>query len=166
MKVEVFPYDTTDDSSESTASMRPFFTGVYTPISYIPCFPFSMRVARYLGIDLNLVQPPLPEGHAKGGELPGTKKWCKILPLMYSNKTSMTWVDLRQSIDSVDGASAKLHQGRMTSTAEASDSEGPGQPVDGAYSDFENWWPGLGRWQIGLKMEDATVLFGEAKYWE
>ena len=156
MKVEVFPNDTTADSTESTASIKPFFTGIYSPVSYIPRFPFSTRIAGYLGIDFNLVQPPLPGGRAKGGELPGTTKWCKILPLQYSNNTRMTWVDLRQTAKSDKEPSAKRKVGDTVDTQGCS---------DGLYSDFENWWPGLGRWQIGLKLEDATIVFGEGKHW-
>ncbi|MCJ1392652.1 hypothetical protein MMC18_005522 [Xylographa bjoerkii] len=166
MKVEVFPNDTTGDSSESIASVRPFFTGIYSPVSYIPRFPFSTRIAGYLGIDFNLVQPPLPEGDTKSGELPGTKKWCKSLPLLYSNRTSMTWVDLRQVAKGADGALGKPRQEVAASTAGDLDGTGPGKSADGVYSESENWWPGLGRWQIGLKMEDATIEFGEGKYWE
>ncbi|MCJ1282288.1 hypothetical protein MMC26_001611 [Xylographa opegraphella] len=166
VKVEVFPNDTTGDSTESTASARPFFTGIYSPVSYIPRFPFSTRIAGFLGIDFNLVQPPLPEGNAKGGELPGTTKWCRILPLEYSNKTSMTWVDLKQTPKNDKLASPKPQQGDAMATTEDLDGVGLASPADGVYSDFENWWPGLGRWQIGLKLEDATVEFGEGTHWD
>lgn len=30
----------------------------------------------------------------------------------------------------------------------------------------ENFWPGLGRWQFGVKMENTTVDFPDAKYWD
>lgn len=30
---------------------------------------------------------------------------------------------------------------------------------------YENWWPGIGRWRFGMKMEDATVLFGLSENW-
>ncbi|MCJ1385718.1 hypothetical protein MMC17_008841 [Xylographa soralifera] len=157
VKIEVFPNDTTGNSTESTASVRPFFTGIYSPVSYIPRFPFSTRIAGYLGIDFNLVQPPLPEGNAKDGELPGTTQWCKILPLQYSNKTSMTWVDLKQTVKSAKETPAKPQQGDTADTTEHS---------NGVYSQFENWWPGLGRWQIGLKLEDAAIEFGEGTHWD
>ncbi|MCJ1417483.1 hypothetical protein MMC32_003827 [Xylographa parallela] len=165
-KVEVFPNDTTGDSIESTASMRPFFTGIYSPVSYIPRFPFSTRIAGYLGIDFHLVQPPLPEGNAKDGELPGTTKWCKILPLQYSSKTSMIWVDLKQTVTSAKGISAKSQPENIAGATGDAVAMGPGRQADGIYSEFENWWPGLGRWQMGLKLENAIVEFGEGKYWD
>lgn len=31
---------------------------------------------------------------------------------------------------------------------------------------FENFWPGLGRWQLGVRMDDAAVLIPEGRYWE
>ncbi|MCJ1400962.1 hypothetical protein MMC11_004173 [Xylographa trunciseda] len=127
----------------------------------------SQKLTCYNGrINFNLVQPPLPEGQAKGGELAGTNDWCKILPLEYSSKTSMTWVDLQQVAKTVGGDSGKPQKGDTPSTTGGSESAAPGKAPDGVYSDFENWWPGLGRWQIGLKMEDATIEFGEGKHWD
>ncbi|MCJ1251919.1 hypothetical protein MMC30_009157 [Trapelia coarctata] len=153
-KVEVFPHDTTGDILEATASAKPFFTALYKPISYMPSFPFSTRIGKYMGIDFNLVQPPLPEGKGKEGELPGTTKWCKLLPLEYTKKASLGWFDLRQMDPSGDS--------KASNTDDLDEDTLP----EGAYSTFENWWPGLRRWNIGLKMEDATVDFGGEIYWE
>ena len=153
-KVEVFPHDTTGDVLEATASAKPFFTATYKPVSYLPSFPFSTRVGKYIGIDFNLVQPPLPEGKGKEGELPGTTKWCKLLPLEYTKKASLGWFDLQQ----VDASSES-----KASDVNCLDED---THPEGAYSSFENWWPGLRRWNMGLKMEDATVEFGGEIYWE
>jgi len=30
----------------------------------------------------------------------------------------------------------------------------------------ENWWPGSGRWKIGMIMEDADIGFPEGEYWK
>ena len=124
------------------------------PIPYLPYFHFSTRIASYVGLDLSLVQPPLPEGKGKEGELPGTKRWCKLLPVEYSKRVSLGWWDLRQkdvARKSTDGGESVVE----------------GEPdLEGTYSVFENWWPGLRRWTIGMKMEDATIEFGGEVHWE
>lgn len=30
---------------------------------------------------------------------------------------------------------------------------------------YEHWWPGIGRWRIGMVMEDADLGFPEGEYW-
>ena len=120
----------------------------------MPYFSFSTRLAGYVGLDLNIVQPPLPRGKGKEGELPGTNRWCKILPLEYSKKASLGWWDLRQT----DEVSKSTYSGVSGSEGEVY--------LDGTYSAFENWWPGLRRWMLGMKMEDATLEFGGEVYWE
>jgi len=154
-KVEVFPHDTSNDPLGATPSHKAFFTATFSPIVCLPYFPFSTRVGRYAGLDFTLVQPPLPEGKSQGGELPGTKKWCKLLPLEYSRKACLGWWDMRQ-------AKARSNDG-TNSDGQSTDEE---EPREGAYSDFDNWWPGLSRWKIGIKMEDATVDFGGEVYWD
>lgn len=155
-EILVFPYDTTRDTTESRPSSQPFFRGIYKPISYIPSFFSSTTMAKYVGIDLHIVQPPLPEGKGSLGELPGTDKWCKLCPLEYSRRTSLGWWDLRQDT----GTGEEV--GEQTSLLVNGNSERGCEQVG---TGFENWWPGFGRWRIGLKMEDATIYFDEGKHW-
>lgn len=61
---------------------------------------------------------------------------CKILPGQSSNNTSLAWVDLSQMDE----------QGAQN-------------------GENENFWPNLGRWQPGVKMEDCDIDFGEGIYW-
>lgn len=132
MKIQVYP-------TENPKSTKPFFTATYEPISYLPNFPFSTSILKYLGANPTLVQPPLPEGEGKEGELVGTSEWVKIVPEQYSAKTSLGWWDLKQEGDGDTDAS----------------------PIIESLSKEENWWPGGGRWKIGARMENATVLFPE-----
>ena len=104
-------------------------------------------------MDINLVPPPLPGGKGKEGELPGTKRWCTRLPVEYSKKASLGWFDIRQP------ANAEYSD-------DASSDAVKEVYVEGTCSTAENWWPGLGRWQLGMKMDDATVLFGGETLWE
>ncbi|ETS87245.1 hypothetical protein PFICI_01073 [Pestalotiopsis fici W106-1] len=135
-KIRVYPHDTCDGASEVQASNVPFFQAIVQPLRWAPPFPFSASWLGYAGLDISLVQPPLPEGNGSQGELPGTDKWCKILPGQASNNTSLAWIDLSQ----------RDEQGALN-----------GQN--------ENFWPNLGRWQLGVKMENCDIDFGEGVYW-
>ena len=147
--IAVYPHDTNSSSSEATPSSNPIFSAVYKPISYLPSFPMSTSVAKYAGIDISLVQPPLPEGKGSHGELSGTERWCQVLPREYSNRASLGWWDLKQ----VDESESEPLLGRESDRRD-------GREV------YENFWPGIGRWRIGMKMEDATIEFPEGKYWD
>ncbi|KAJ0159335.1 hypothetical protein CTA2_9908 [Colletotrichum tanaceti] len=135
--VKVFPHDTSGDARESSASAAPLFRATFKPVPYVPSFPLSLGVFRYVGVDATLVQPPLPEGNGSRGELPGTDRWCSIAPGQSSKRASLGWFDIRQADEGGD-----------------------------VVGEHENFWPGLGRWQIGLKMEDSDVTFAEPKHWD
>lgn len=96
------------------------------------------------------MQPPLPEGRGASGEVPGTDKWCQLLPIEYSGETSLGWWDLKQG----EATEADTLLGRG---GDLGDYEGK--------ASYENWWPGIRRWRIGLKMENATLEFPEGKHW-
>ena len=100
-------------------------------------------MGKYIGLDLSLVQPPLPEG--KGAAVPGTKQWSKVLPSESSSKTSMGWWDLKRK-EPIE------REPRDTNTKPRN--KGP-----------ENWWPGIRRWRIGIKMENATIVFPAGENW-
>lgn len=97
----------------------------------------TTNLLKYVGIDITLVQPPLPEGNGSQDELPGTEKWCSIVPGQHSRKTSVGWVDMRQTDDQRN-----------------------------ALGDHENFWPNLGRWHLGLKMSEADIEFPEGRHWD
>ncbi|KAK7229558.1 hypothetical protein V2G26_001728 [Clonostachys chloroleuca] len=138
ISVTVFPHDTTDDPKESSPSTTPFFQASFKPTSYLPSFPLSFKVLNSIGIiNTTLVHPPLPAGSGSQGELPGTDRWCAVSPNLWSRKTSLGWFDIRQG--------------------DAQDSIGPTN---------DNFWPGLGRWQLGYVMNDCEVDFPDGKYWD
>jgi len=136
-----------DEGGQSDATI---FSATFQPISYLPSFPSSTNLFKYAGINLNLVQPPLPQGSSESGELAGTDRWCSIMPLEYTKRTSLGWWDLKQEgisedtplLDSVDG-----------------------EVNEGTKPKYGNWWPGVGRWRIGMVMEDANIEFPEGRYW-
>ncbi|KHO00600.1 uncharacterized protein MAM_01378 [Metarhizium album ARSEF 1941] len=130
--VKVFPHDTHGDASEATPDAVPFFQATYSPLRLAPAFPFATGWLRYLGLDTKVVMPPLPRGPGAHGELPGTNSWCSFLPDQYSRRARLGWFDI----------------------AQRPGPGGPGGPLD-------NFWPGLRRWQLGLKMENAALRFDE-----
>lgn len=142
--VRVFPHDTNADATEATASTIPFFTATIKPVPYVPAFPMSLKPLKYLGLDVTLVGPPLPQGNGSQGELPGTDRWCAIHPGISTPRAMLASFDMKQPDHGLDPEEAKVK----------------------GLSTEENFWPGLGRWQYGVKMENATVDFPEAVYWD
>ena len=151
--IAVYPNVNNHSGVEINSKPTPVFSAVYKPISFLPRFPVSTGIAKYIGMDLSIVQPPLPEGNGANSELPGTDRWCQLLPLEYSEKTSLGWWDLNQG-----GAT---ETDALLGGADADEDQGN----EGGKNHFDNWWPGIGRWRIGLMMEDATIDFPEGKYW-
>lgn len=69
-------------------------------------------------------------------EVVGTEQWCRSLTVQYSSRTHLGWMDLRQ----------RDEDGKLTGL-------------------YENFWPGLGRWQLAVKMENSALDIGEGTYW-
>ena len=80
-KIRVYPHDTFDSTSEAQASNVPFFQAIVQPLRWAPAFPFSASWLSYAGVDISLVQPPLPQGHGSQDELPGTAK-CETIHVL------------------------------------------------------------------------------------
>ncbi|KAK0122533.1 hypothetical protein ONS96_009575 [Cadophora gregata f. sp. sojae] len=152
VQISVWPLEVNGSSNSRTRSESPFFSATYKPIPYIPSFPLSTKAAKYVGVDLTLVQPPLPDGtDSSKTELVGTEQWCEVMPLEWSMKTSLGWWDLKA--------------GKKPGEADALLNGNGDENVNGDETGYENWWPGFGRWRIGLMMEDATIGFPEGKRW-
>ncbi|PVH79951.1 hypothetical protein DL98DRAFT_549382 [Cadophora sp. DSE1049] len=149
IRISVFPLELDGSGATRTRSTSAFFSAIYKPIAYAPSFPLSTAAAKYVGLDLTLVQPPLPDGtNLSEAELVGTKQWCEVMPLEWSRKTSLGWWDLKNGEATEEDALL----GRNGVVVEDE-------------TVYENWWPGFGRWRIGLMMEDATIGFPEGKRW-
>jgi hypothetical protein len=108
--------------------------------------PFSTDYYSLLGVNDTLVQPPLPAGHDKYGILAGTDGWAACVPGQYTDKTSVGIIDLDQS---------------------GGDGEGNANGTNAVGDEFfQNFWPGLPRINVGLKLEDATITFSDAETWQ
>ncbi|PHH89506.1 hypothetical protein CDD83_5878 [Cordyceps sp. RAO-2017] len=136
VSVQVYPYDTTGDVQESFPSSTPFFQATLAPVGFLPSFPFSTKWADYIGFNTSLVMPPLPQGRGSRNELPGTDHWRSVSPRIDTQRASLVMFDLAQ----------RNQQGEIT-----------GQ--------YENFWPGLKRRKVGLKLNDATLSFPVADEW-
>jgi hypothetical protein len=139
--VKVFPHDTVTpyDPSEANPSDTPFFQVTIKPVSYLPSFPFTSKMLGYLGIDAALVQPPLPAGSTSQGELAANDQWCKLASYVQSSPNAeVAWADMSQK------------------------GEDGGPVADG----YDNFYPGLKRWNIALKLNDSTTVFPHPETWE
>ncbi|XXH02503.1 hypothetical protein Hte_008879 [Hypoxylon texense] len=158
-RVRVYPHDTavsSDNShgTESGPSEKFFFQAAFQPIRWAPSFPLSLSWLKYVGIDSSLVQPPLPDGRQgdsrAGEELVGTSRWCKIQPGMSTRKATLGWIDMSQH----DRSEAN------------DDGGGNGNSGRGSDSKYDNFWPGMRRWNVAIKMENADIDFGEGLHWD
>ncbi|KAI1172023.1 hypothetical protein F4777DRAFT_23097 [Nemania sp. FL0916] len=162
--VRVYPHDTARASGNnygtfpgSSPGEKPFFQATFQPMRWAPSFPLSFSWMKYVGIDASLVQPPLPDGRQSnnsqiGEELIGTSRWCKILPELSTRKAVLGWMDMSQSQhdqDSGDDDDDAAGSSRNTSDAE-----------------YANFWPGMRRWNMAFKMENADIVFGEGQHWD
>ncbi|KAF4446358.1 hypothetical protein F53441_9981 [Fusarium austroafricanum] len=140
--VKVYPHDTLPLDSASTESASPdptpFFQATFKPMRFAPSFPFRTSWINYFGFDTTLVLPPLPEGSGSQGELPGTDRWCTVIPQQSTSKCMLGWFDVEQQRDQ-DG---------------------------NVKGEFENFWPGWSKWQMGIKMQDSVIEFDLPETWE
>lgn len=134
IQVKVFPHDTAGDNAEAAPSPTPLFQASFKTLPLVPSFPFSTGWAKYVGLDLNFVQPPVPQGVPS--EVVGTEEWCKCIITQSSSQTHVGWFDISQR--DVDGKLTAL---------------------------FDNFWPGLGRWHLGVRMDNATIDVPEGEFW-
>ncbi|KAK4184157.1 hypothetical protein QBC35DRAFT_66477 [Podospora australis] len=141
--IKVYPHDTAAtpyDPKESSPSDAPFFQCTLKAVPYLPSIPFSTSLLKTIGMDYTIVQPPLPEGtQAASNELPGTgDEWTRLSDFVqHSKQTSVVWADLSQK-DKSSGI---------------------------APDQYENFWPGLGRWHLALKMDNGQADFGHGVKW-
>lgn len=137
-RLKVFlPQEGGEDASAAQQGTAPFFQASFRTVPYVPSFPFSTAWAKYFGMDFTLVQPPLPEAGGEEAACVGTDQWCAFETTQASRRTHLVWWDLSQ------------REG------------GEGSKFSGL---FENFWPGLGRWRLGVRMDDATVEIPEGKH--
>ena len=129
LKIEV-------SASENTA---PFFTATIHPTTYTPTFSFNSAWQGYLGLPTRCLQPPLPTGTPAHLEV-GSEVWMRSTPVLRSKRCRVVWFDMQQSQNG---------EGTVSGTNESN--------ARSKRKDADNWWPGIGRWRLGMSCEDATL---------
>lgn len=142
VKVEVFRAD--------PCSTQPFFSASIHPISYLPAFPMSSTWLSYLGISTYILQPPLPEGDPSEVVV-GSEDWKRSNPILKTKRAKMVWIDMKQSDEGRKGVRAAVAQGEGATLLTKHEEV------------YENWWPGMRRWHLGMILEDAILKLGEPK---
>jgi hypothetical protein len=142
--VKIYPFDAHNSPTEAGPSILPFFQMKYKPLLPNPLpIPINLDLFQYLGIDPIIGQPPLPAGNGSYGEVPGTSAWAETLLGARSNYPTPGTFDLDQG---------------------AGDDTGNGYNAAGDEY-FPNFWPGLPRHNIGVKMEKSTIEFPVPETW-
>lgn len=90
-----------------------------------------------------MIIPPLPSGDSAHPEEPGTDQWISVKGKLNTKKARLIWWDMKQG-------AAK--DGKVRES---------GEVVKGR----ENWWPGMGRWHLGLWLQNAVLDFPEPEKW-
>ena len=74
----------------------------------------------------------------------GTNEWMRLSPIQRSKKCRIIWLDMEQPRKR--SAAAKGEQQSNTPSKECKE---------------DYWWPGFGRWRLGMSCEDLTLELGE-----
>ncbi|KAK3335860.1 hypothetical protein B0T19DRAFT_407734 [Cercophora scortea] len=141
--IKVFPHDEPGpgqpyDATEARPCASPFFQCTIKPMKYLPSFPLSTNVMKLTGINMAMVHPPVPQGAGSAGELAGTDRWCEIDDFVQSSRAAhLSWVDMSQK---------------------GEDGKAP--------DEFDNFWPGMGRWVMAVTLADGDLALGAGKHWD
>jgi len=108
----------------------PFFSATIQPFRWAPSFRYSTRWSPYMGLQVTLVQPPLPaSGKEDEEELCGTDKWASFLPQLECKRAQLAWVETEQP-------------------------DGEGDEEVAAAS----CWPKIKPWKVGMCLEDSDFV--------
>lgn len=128
-------------------SAKPFFSAKLRKIRHVPSIPLSTGIAKYIGLDLRLAQPPLPSGSAspdlvdeyeESEHLCGTKDWKACLPEIWG-RSALCWIDIQ-----------KLEEDEVL--------------IDvGTEQSRKDWWPAYKPWSIGAWIENGTFNFTDTE---
>ncbi|KAK8068734.1 hypothetical protein PG994_005350 [Apiospora phragmitis] len=141
--VKVYPFDTMGDAAESGPAGLPFFQTTFAPI--LDGLPYSTDLYEWIGINATLAQPPLPAGPgSRHSELAGTSQWRAVVPGQASECSSLGLFDLGQGRGDAVGNTGKNAVGDEV---------------------FPNFWPGMPRMNLGLRMDNARISFGSPEIW-
>lgn len=136
-QVRVFPYE--NDDASHLADMTPSPTPLFqASFKTIPYVPaFPLSTQWARYAGLDTTLVQPPVPQGKAKEIVGTDRWCRCVVAQQSSRTHVGWFDLSQ----------RDEEGRFSAL-------------------FENFWPGMGRWQLGVRMDDAKIEIPEGEFWD
>lgn len=103
----------------------------------VPYMPaFPMSTKWFKYLGVDTALVQPPVPQGNPGEVVGTEQWCKCEMTQAASRTHVGWMDLSQ----------RDSDGKLTGL-------------------FENFWPGMGRWQLGVRMNNADLNIPEGEYW-
>lgn len=145
--VKIYPYDTGSASAaaqETGPSEQPFFSMTFKPTLPVQ-IPFTTDVFGWLGMQAaTLGHPPLPQGKGVYDELAGTDFWAHTVFGLKGSRASVGVMDLKQGNEDEVGSTGRNAVGD---------------------ENYDNFWPGLPRWNVALKLNNATISFSDPETW-
>ena len=96
----------------------------------------------------HVLQPPLPEGDP-ADVVVGTNDWKRSNPIVNIKRAKMVWIDMKQP-----------DKDRQNREAAVGQDAGPALLATKGKS-YENWWPGMRRWHLGMACEGTTLDLGD-----
>ncbi len=137
MQLRVFPYDTAGEAGEAGES-RPSDTPFFQTIfKTIPLVPaIPASIKLFKLLAIDTTLAAPPLPRGPTEELVGTETWARTAPSMFSWKTHLGWFDMKQA-----------------------DEEGK------QLGEHENFWPGMSRWVVGMRMDHTDFVMAAAERW-
>jgi hypothetical protein len=134
---KVFPYDENEGAV--------LFQCKFKPWSYFPYFTLSTRISKYFGVDVGCVQPPLPAGKGASVEIGGPDDESAPAVPGAEIVGTQRWCKITPNI-----YSGRTCLGWF-------DLQQPGGLT---------FLPGVKRWMVGAKLEDALLTFDDGELWD
>lgn len=116
----------------------------FKPLTPSVPLPVNTDLFQFLGLSPKLNQAPLPAGQGSYDELPGTTEWADTA-LGTKSDTSLIGV-----FDMDQGAGDQVGNTGVNAVGDEF---------------YPNFWPGVPRFPVGVKMQNAEISFPVAEKW-
>ena len=144
-------------------AQQPFFAARFEHIAYAPAFPFYSSWMKYLGLPVDLLQPPLPTGEP-ADLLLGTQDWKQSNPSIWSRRAKIVWVDTWQGEEGGE-RERERNTGDGKSARAAKETDALLRKIDEEEMESKGW-PWTRRWHLAVWCQEATLELGEPEVLE